>query len=39
MTSGGVYTALGNRTSLTFDDTPTSGSSDLMTSGAIYTAL
>lgn len=39
ITAGGVYTALGNRSSLKFDTTPTAGSTNLMTSGSIYTAL
>ena len=39
VTSGGVYTALGNRTAIETDATPTAGSSNFMTSGSIYTAL
>jgi hypothetical protein len=37
--SGGVYTALGNRSGLTWDSDPTSGSVNPVTSGGVYTAL
>lgn len=40
VTSGGVYTALGNKQdTLTFDTTPTSSSTNPVTSGGIYSAL
>lgn len=39
ITSGGIYTALGGRTGLTWDTTPTSGSINPVTSGGIYDAL
>ena len=40
VTSGGIYTALGNKqNTLTFDSAPTSGSSNPVTSGGVYSAL
>ena len=34
-----VYNALGGRSQLSFDDTPISGSENLVTSGGVYTAI
>ncbi len=39
ISSGGVYTALGGRSSISTTSSVTSGSSSLITSGGVYTAL
>ena len=39
ISSGGVWTALGNRSSLVFENEPKQNSSALLTSGTIYNAL